>query len=530
MTKKQNEIGFILEKSEIKDFSKNEIEIAKKMLTQIDSNFLEDNIPIKEQKNNIDYDDKFNISRLNKAIFLDCNFNNSFFNGTSASESSFVNCTFKKCFIESAGFKGSYFSKSKLLENTYVKNCGFENSYYDDVEIKDVKVSASSLFDMNLDNCILENVEFDHCDFEGSIFNNLHISNTDFTKCGIDYVLFRNVTLIDTILPLIGVLHTFNGLDCIKKNRDVCYLKTSIGGRKITAREFLESLESLLPYFYETHDFFALANINIFFNEQDKAFEYILQGLHHNIKQKNFKILRCLCQLASYNHFFQKTELLLLYDALNTHNKKLNLNKHENRMFLIEKDHIKRFLIDQPFQYFDSAQMTITVNTNIFPNNHSTLGQFYTYLDTTIKQAAPHCSYSISLRHNSPIIYEILISDALSQVIEVGKLMFFGLASISLPIVEFILLMKQKEMLEIQKEQSGKEMKNHHLERELIEKDIELKNIQLENEKLKQELLKKSITQANIQPRVVSMHYNLADINNIFPEEYRFFNFKSIRA
>lgn len=146
---------------------------------------------------------------------------------------------------------------------------------------------------------------------------------------------------------------------------------------------------------------------------QDEALKYLLQGLKYNLLHKDFRIIKYLCKLASLNYFFTKKQLRSLYDVLYSNSLIAELNHHEYQLYLKEMDDIKKILVDNPFS---SPQMIISIKTEIKANNYLYISKVLEVIQNTMMQCIPQGSSYISIRKNSPPIFEIFASDNLLQL------------------------------------------------------------------------------------------------------------------
>lgn len=158
-------------------------------------------------------------------------------------------------------------------------------------------------------------------------------------------------------------------------------------------------------------------------------------GLHYCLGNRNFRMLRYLCKLASRNHFFTKKQLRQMYDTLRYHEGTHSMTHHEYQVFLFEMDGIKKLLIDRPF---DASQMTITIKTGISSDDMDSAAAVLAVINKAIETYAPQASTHVTMRHNSPFIFEIFSSDSVTTLYNLLvqlSIVFYGETILLSPVI-----------------------------------------------------------------------------------------------
>lgn len=401
------------QQNQLENFSKIEIETAKCILKNWDTNgFAENYNPMPIEGCNFNKD--FNGKSVKQPHYKKCNFSNINFEGINGISSSFISCQIETCVFDRAGMGNSDFSGTTFLNNTLINNstlsdCNFSNSSW-----KNTKIKGSNFKESFFINTIFEDSTFLNCDFEGAQFENCLFKNIDLTRVNLEYSTLKNVYFHNCILSFWGLLRSYNGLALISQHKDSdIKIRISASSQDISVTEFFAKLESLQAFFYEKNDFFVLSNVNIFFGNQDNALKYILQGLKYNLLHKDFRIIKYLCKLSSCNYFFDKKQLRSLYDILCSNPLISRLNHHEYQIYLDEMNDIKRILVDNPFS---TPQMILTIKTNLEPDNFIYISEILKLIYNISKRCIPQGSSYVSIRKNSPPIFEIFASDNLIQL------------------------------------------------------------------------------------------------------------------
>ena len=437
-----------------------------------------------------------------KLKHVECDFENISFDGIDGVSSIVIDCRIKGCDIINAGFRASDFSQTQFLPspskptsiiNSSLYDSNFTASIFQQVNIEGCSFIHSMFRDTKFVDCSLC-----FCDFEDAVFENTSLKAIDLTTSGIDFAEFINVDLQDATFSCWGILWSFGGLDAVKKFKNEVTLKLPENDTTVSAEEFLNCLPDLQAHFYFKKDFFSLANINIFLGNQEKAFLYIKEGLLYNLYIKNFRMIKFLCKLASYNHFFTKKQLSQLYYILQSDTIIHKMTSYEYKNYLYEMNDIKKLLVDNPFNL---PQIIIKISTDIDNEELDLLKVLLGNLDQIIKLNAPQSVYSTTIRHNSPTFIEILNSDVLQNLCQLSInliISFWGIIPQINSLLESFTFIKQlitsetnlkKRLQEQELEIKKEELKNQKLNNELLLLDKQVKEEELKNQILHNQLL-----------------------------------------
>lgn len=391
------------------NFSEIECEVATKMLQEIGSNILDESDDVQAVLEDKCLDEKYKGSCVYHPQYKSCKFYGTKFDGINGLASNIINCVFYKVRFRDSGMAFSDFSGSQFMKGSSFINCSFSESNFDGVLFSNVSANGSVFDRTFFTHAIIQRTYFRHCSFEDALFQNMQFENCDLIHANLEFASFHNVQSKHSNFPFLGVLKSFGGLQTIAQNPDST-IQYSEGAKVLSAKYLFDMLPNIQAYFYKKKDFFILANINIYLGRQKDALYYILLGLKSSLEQRDFRMIRYLCKLASYNHFFTNKELRQLYEALVNNSNIAEMNNHQYQIYLAEIAGIKRLLIDNPFS---QPQMLITCATSLDPNDYEGLVALLRFFEQTIKRELPQCSYYYSIRHNSPPALEYFISDLL---------------------------------------------------------------------------------------------------------------------
>lgn len=394
--------------NEMTVYSKLDLEISESILLKLDPNRFNQFDYKNINAYNETFDSAYSGGHISKSQYHNCDFNKVFFDGTNGDSSKFIACHFLNCKFETANFGHSDFSYSILDQNSSIYSCGFTKSNFINTLFNRVAVSGCNFIETWLVDTQIKNSTFEYCNFENSMFDSVTFENMDLSKVTIDYVEFRKCSLSNVVFQFFGIIHSFNGLNLIKENEDNVFLKFPDSPNQITGREFLLLLKDLEAYFYYKNDYFALANINIFFGENKTAYKNIVDGLNFCFNKKDFKEIKYLCKLASSNLFFTKKQLIQLYTLLTNKDVIEDMTYPEYRNYLDEIEDLKRLLIDNPYNL---PQTKITIETDIDYSDTKNVVHVIESINTAYSLVSEQSSTYLSIRHNSPDIFEFFLSN-----------------------------------------------------------------------------------------------------------------------
>lgn len=497
-------------------FSEIESEIADSIIKEIDPNSDKNNgyqrpKPIEGQN----FDEHYRGKLVRQPQYKNCTFSKVNFDGIDGISSSVIDCRLFSSNFKDAGLDYSDFSATHFLRDTTIINCGCSNCNFTNSHFRNTYIESTTFSHTFFINTVITDTIFMHCSFEDAIFDNATLENAVLTQASLEFTTFHNVKFRNVTLPFWGILKSFNGLQNISVNSDEITIQSSINAKKLSAKEFMEILNTLQPYFYKRHEYFILTNISIFLGHQNNALKYMLEGLRYNLDIKDFRMIRYLCQLASNNHFFTREQLHIIYNVLIVNDNLSLMNNHEYQIYVNELDSIKRLLIDNPYSM---PQMVITYKTTFAPHDYEALVTFLKFIDNSIQKYVSQCSYYLAIRRNSPPIIETFISDVLPNLYNY----FFIVTTIIIGMNKGVSMFK--EALEAK----GVFLDNKSKEQVLELQELEMEQKRLENIKLKGEIdkqkeeatytsnqIKKSdlILESHIQENIESIEFSIKSVH-----------------
>lgn len=451
-------------------YSKLELMSIKGLIQDIDPQMwvdeLDDLIDIRQKA----FDGSIPLSMQNYSNFDLCEFQKCVFDQVNRQGLRMTNSKLNTCTISESNFKYSNLQFSKLDISAF--SSSFDFSDFSNTEIKNSLIKGCSFSESLFLRANLEGTVFVACEFAGASFDNARMMECDLSQANLDYSEFISPNLDNVILPYSSILHLLRGLGDILRCENV-KIKEGISNRIISTIDYKEEVRLLLPYFYNRRDYIAITNIYLLLGEQKKAYQSVIDCLRYASKQRNFRTIRYICQIASFAQLFTYSQLRDFFNAINGLVNVNELSFAEYNSYLQELGIARRLLVDQPY---DNSIMEISIKTNIAKNDYNKLSQIYEMVDDIIRENSGTSQFTTTIRYNSPPELLVAIKDQLPTLI----LIFASLRLIFLQTTDYIQQV-QKIMLQ-------------HKEIKAMDLDIRLKELQLRNE----QGLKNSVTESGI--------------------------------
>lgn len=470
-----------------------------------------------------------------RGVFIDCFFKETSFNN--------FDCTdyyFNDCKMETNKICNSSFDFLGMVEcdisSSYWNNSSFNHSIVKSLNLNDISIQACNFQGCIISNSNFNNITINCSDFKGSVIENCIFDTIEMKETDLQFIEFRgDVTIQNSSFLLEDILHCFNGISMVEKNKKDIFLKLFDESKLISGEVFLASLEKMIGYFVSIYDYFSIANIMIFLGDKQSAFEAIMQGIKYSLAQRDFKLIRYLCKLASISSLFNTNNLKQIYNFLKSNSLVFELSQFEYKRYIYELNEIKQLLLDNPT---DLSQLRISIVTTINEYDYKKLSEILKMIDDIAISQIPQTSKSVTIRHNSSPIIEILLNDSICLLIPYFTLLC-AVVGKSIKYIDKILdLVKKHEEIindKLSNKKANLEITNLKLSNQL--KEIELKKAKYEYNQLISNLnnskdsFKTQSEQTCVNSTYISnisynMLYDYTEINEEFRQMQIDFNIK----
>lgn len=438
-------------------------------------------------------------SRANEKIYLESIFRNS-----AAAGSNFYRCTFENCQFINANFQECSFNCCNILynvEDNEVISCNFNDSLFsDDFLLQNIQFKHSVFCNSAFINGKLKDTDFSSCTLEGTTFSNVKMENVRFTDLNMDYSIFENMEMKNVILPFSQICYVFGLLKYLKSTDDDVYISSASNSKGyISKTEFLDLIPHFVTYYIDTKDFFPLANIYFYLEENDKAKHTILLGIAEAIQEVDFRKIKYLCKLIYTYGVFSFHERQEIYNYI--HSKITFYNMHSSLLYnyIVYKKEIEGYLLTNNRK--ETITCEINIATNVSHEEAEKLGiLIYTIESVVDLYQSVHGEHKIVCRHNSPESILLVIQDFAPIAISIAT----GLYSVLMGYykLEEKRLQNQKLLADIEKIKTETTVNKLDIE----SKKIELKNKQEEGKNhIRNIILSRNICENNIE--IISMNH-----------------------
>lgn len=428
----------------------------------------------------------------------------SIFKNSAAAGSNFFDCIFDRCHIINANFQECSFIKSKIINNikgNSIIHSNFNESLFADEFALDNNYFEHSVFyNTTFLGGKISNTVFYSCTLEGATFSDVLLKNVRFTDMNIDYALFENIKMHNVILPFSQICYTFGLLPYLKETTDEVYVTSAANEQGyISKDEFIDLMPHFIKYYTEIKDFFPLANIYFFMNDNEKAKQAILAGILEGVSETDFRKIKYLCKLIYIYGVFNFHERQDILDYIYSHISFSEMHSSIRYSYLVYKKEIESYLLNSNYKGIVTAE--INVLTNVFPTETLKLGVLLSTIEEVIQlYKSPLGEHQIVCRHNSAEAFSIILREVLpSAIFIVTSLYSVLMAYYTLENKKIDVRIKKQTLKNIQAK-NNLEITNSQLNLEVHRQ--QLINDQLDN-KLKQlELAKIYSEQSEEQNRI----------------------------
>ena len=443
----------------------------------------------------------------------------SIFINSAAAGSNFYHCTFDNCQIVNANFQECSFNKSWIInnmeENAIIHSNFNESLFSDEFVFRNTHFKHSVFYNSAFIKGKIENTTFTSCTLEATTFSDVEMENVQFTDLNIDYSVFENVKMKNVILPFSQICYAFGLLTYLKNTTDEVFI-TSVANRDgyISKSEFLELIPHFIKYYTDTKEFFPLANIYFYLEENEKAKQAILNGISEAVLEIDFKKIKYLCKLIFTYGVFNYHERQDIYNYIHSRITFYNMHSSLLYSYTVYKKEIEGYLLTNNKKHIVTVEINIT--TNVFPDEAEKLGLVFSTIEEVVDlYKSPLGEHKIECRHNSAETFLLILQDLAPVAVAIATSLYSVLMAYNALEDKRLERKIKKETLktmtirnELEVEKLEAELKSIKSQQAQYELDTELKKIELYNKRMelsekenqiKKEILSKNISQNNIE-------------------------------
>lgn len=352
------------------------------------------------------------------------------FSGRNMRQSYYTKCEFINCNFFEAGFLGSSFRKCIFTDCNFnyadFQSCAFQNCKFvfstEDAHNMEAARFGKSIFqECVISDVLLHYVDFSACVIEGGIFSNLKcksiriedaiikkakFSTIRFSAQNFDFLLIEDIYTHDIVVPFPAIPSIYNGIQYLQTTSDDIQITSygKNGFERISKDEYLALIPDFEIYYIATQNFFPLSNIYLAKGHTEKALEALISGIIQSVKLRNFRMVKHYCQAVRYSKLFSAHEKHMLFNKISMAIAQSNLTSIEQQDMQLYWGGIKEDLLNE----HSNPHIDITLSTTIESNDYEKIAVFIQGIENIIAlYVGKNETHHIEIRHDSPVSFFI---------------------------------------------------------------------------------------------------------------------------
>ncbi|MCH5281007.1 MAG: pentapeptide repeat-containing protein [Lachnospiraceae bacterium] len=363
---------------------------------------------------------------IRKPIYRNCTFIESQFNSSDGALSKFYNCQFVNCFFNNCDFRycdifSSNFCSSN--KNHKILSCNFSFGNFINSAFTDIEFNGCSFRQMQIENTTFKNCIMQHSSIEQSNIKNCVFEKMDLRKVGVRYCTFDKVIFNNVTFHILDLARNYGLIQILQQN--AINVKVAYGNEEeMSLNAALPKLKELIPYYFETQQFYEILNVYIAFNEQEKILEILPFAFESVITACDFAALQDLCSLIVKFNICSDKQLRDFYVMIKQLIVPDNFPHYLRKSYNLYIENIKHILVDNPY---DNPQAQILLKTDIESLSDLDMYKLLKTIEVTIHEIAPNVDTSIQLTHHSPYDVIIALCGMLPEILTVCQIFYYSL-------------------------------------------------------------------------------------------------------
>lgn len=362
---------------------------------------------------------------IHKPLYEECMFIETVFNASDGSLSKFHDCQLIDCSMNNCDFRYCDIFASSFLSNKsifQINSCNFSYGNFINSKFTDIEFSGCSFRQMQFEKSSFKNCIMKHSSIEQSNIKDSTFENVDFRNVGVRYCTFENVNFKSVTFHILDLARNYGLIHLLQKSEDIKIAYEN--GKEMSLNEALPRLKALIPYYFETQQFYELLNVYITYNDQDAILNALPFAFKTVITACDFAALQDLCALIvkfrictekQLRYFYTMIRQLIIPDKFPHYLKKSYTTYIEN---------IKYILVDNPY---NNPQAHIILKTDIESLADKDMSHLLESIETNINDLAPDIDTSIELTRHSPYDIAIVLYGLLPEILTVCQIFYYSL-------------------------------------------------------------------------------------------------------
>ena len=362
---------------------------------------------------------------IRKPLYEKCTFVESKFKASDGALSKFHGCRLIDCLMDNCDFRYCDIYVSTFLSNKskfQVNSCNFSYGNFIDSKFIDIEFSGCSFRQMQFEKTLLKHCTMSFSSIEQSNIKNCSFENVDFRNVGIRYCTFENVNFKSVTFHILDLPRNYGLIQLLQKSENVKIAYEN--GKEMSLGNALFKLKTLIPYYFETQQFYELLNVYIAYNKQEAVLEVLPYAFKSVIMACDFAALQDLCALIVKFRICTENQLKHFYTSIRQLITPDNFPHYLRKNYNTYIENIKYILVDNPY---NNPQAHILLKTDIETLGDMDMLLLLESIETNINDLAPNIDTSIQLTRHSPYEVFIVLCGMLPEILTVCQIFYYSL-------------------------------------------------------------------------------------------------------
>ncbi len=362
---------------------------------------------------------------IRKPLYEECMFIESKFNASDGSLSKFHDCQLIGCSMNNCDFRYCDIYASTFLSNKnkfHINSCNFSYGNFINSKFTDIEFSGCSFRQMQFEKTLFKNCIMAYSSIEQSSIKDSTFENVDLRNVGVRYCTFENVDFRSVTFHILDLARNYGLIQLLQKSENIKIAYEN--GKEMSLNEALPRLKALIPYYFETRQFYELLNVYITYNDQEAILNVLPFAFKTIIMACDFASLQDLCALIVKFRICTEKQLRYFYTMIRQLIIPDKFPHYLRKSYNTYIENIKYILVENPY---DNPQAHIILKTDIETLADIDMLRLLESIETNIRDLAPNIDTTIELTRHSPYDIAIVLYGLLPEILTVCQIFYYSL-------------------------------------------------------------------------------------------------------
>lgn len=362
---------------------------------------------------------------IRKPLYEECMFIESKFNASDGSLSKFHDCQLIGCSMNNCDFRYCDIYASTFLSNKtkfHINSCNFSYGNFINSKFTDIEFSGCSFRQMQFEKTLFKNCIMSYSSIEQSSIKDSTFENVDLRNVGVRYCTFENVDFKSVTFHILDLARNYGLIKLLQKSENIKIAYEN--GKEMSLNEALPRLKALIPYYFETRQFYELLNVYITYNDQEAILNVLPFAFKTVIMACDFAALQDLCALIVKFRICTEKQLRYFYTMIRQLIIPDKFPHYLRKSYNTYIENIKYILVDNPY---NNPQAHIILKTDIETLADIDMLRLLESIETNISDLAPNIDTTIELTRHSPYDIAIVLYGLLPEILTVCQIFYYSL-------------------------------------------------------------------------------------------------------